>query len=90
MTKGNLTRDEAIEQIGEAAITEVENTDCNYTGRVLPDGDSRVEFSSSVLCKDQDGNRVVLSAYYYQEQDDLDGLEELDSLHWIIEGYEIA
>ncbi len=94
MRKGNLTREEAVAMVGEEAVAKVESEDCDFTNRMQTDGDTGVEFSASVRCKDQNGDDCVLIAYYYQEQEALDDLEEagnddLGLLDWEIEGYEV-
>ncbi len=89
MQKGNLTRKAAVAMVGAAAVAKVENENCDYTNRVQTDGDTAVEFSASVKCKDQNGVDCVLVAYYYQDVDDLDGLEDLSGLDWEIAGYEV-
>ena len=90
-TKGELNREQAVELVGEAAVYAVESENCDFTNRVQCDGDTRVEFSASVACPDKEGNEVVLTAYYYIEQEDLDNNEDnsLDVFDWKIEGYEV-
>lgn len=90
MRKGNLSRDEAVKIVGEKAVAAVENENCDFTNRVQTDGDTGVEFSASVVCEDQDGDRVTLVAYYYQEEEDLEGVEDLGGLDWEIEGFEVV
>ena len=82
-TKGNLTRAQAVEIVGEAAVKAVEAKSCDFTNRVMDDG--MVEFSSSVTTEEG-----VLTAYYYQTQADVDAADGLDALDWEIEGYEIV
>lgn len=89
-TKGNLTRPEAVATVGEQAVNAVERENCDFTNRVLPDNDTRVEFAASVQCTDASGVDCTLVAYYYQEQADIDGVEGLDALQWDIAGYEIV
>jgi hypothetical protein len=61
---------------------------CDFSNRVQTDGDTAVEFEACVYFTDNEGNKRSLTAYYYQEQEDLDEFEELDALDWEIEGYE--
>ena len=93
MRKGNLTREQAVAIVGEAAVAKVEDESCDFTNRVGYNGsiqnDDEVEFSASVSCEDKDGYEVSLVAYYYQDADDVDAAEGLDGLDWAIEGYEI-
>jgi hypothetical protein len=90
MRKGKLTRDEAIEIAGIDAVEKLDSKNCDFTNRVQTDGDTAVEFSAAVGYYDRqyecDG---MLIAYYYQEQDELDKVEDLSLLDWIIEGYEV-
>jgi hypothetical protein len=82
-TKGNLTREQAVAEVGEQAVAEVDSVNCDFTNRVMDGG--LVEFSASVNVGDD-----TLTAYYYQAQADVDAAEELDQLDWIIEGYEVV
>ena len=89
MRKGNLNREQGIEAAGIKLINKLERENCEFTNRVQTDGDSAVEFSSSVKFIDNEGDERILLAYYYQEQEDLNKVEELDQLEWEIQGYEI-
>jgi hypothetical protein len=89
-SKGNLTREQAVAIVGEAAVAKVDGENCDFTSRVQCDGDTRTEFSASVRCEDKDGTKCTLVAYYYQEQDAVDAVESLDQLDWGIEGYEVV
>ncbi len=88
-TKGTLSREQAINQVGLAAVEAVEAENCDFTNRVQCDGDSRIEFSASVDATDQDGSSVTLVAYYYQEESDVDAVEQLDLLDWEVFGFEV-
>jgi len=89
-TKGEMTRAQAVAAVGESAVDEVESKGCDFTGRVQCDGDSRVEFSASVRCEDREGYHVTLIAYYYQDQADLDGVDDLGNLEFDVEGYDVV
>lgn len=89
-TKGNLTREQAVAAVGEKAVDAVERKNCDFTNRLQCDGDTRTEFSASVSCEDENGDDVTLIAYYYQEQSDIDAVEQFDDLNWTIEGFEIV
>lgn len=93
MTKGNLTREQAVAQVGARLVDQVERENCEPTGRLMADNDDRVEFSASVIFYDADGNDCVITAYYYPTQDELDAagddLGNIDNLDWVIEGFEI-
>ena len=90
MRKGNLSRDQVIELVGLDAVESVENENCDYTNRVQTDGDDSVEFSAIINCVDSDGTSCKLIAYYYQDQNDIDNTDDLSSLNWEINGYEIV
>ena len=89
-SKGNLTREQAIEQVGAEAVAKVEAENCDFTNRVQTDGDTRVEFSATVSATDKDGDAVRLVAYYYQEPEALEAAgDDLSNCDWVINGYEI-
>jgi hypothetical protein len=90
MTKGQLTREQAIKQAGLKNVVRLDYENCEYTGRVQTDGDDSVEFSASILFRDDDDLQCTLIAYYYQQDEDLEGVEDLSMLDWEIEGYEIV
>lgn len=91
MRKGDLTRAQVIEIVGLELVEELERENCDFTNRLQTDGDDAVEFSASVVFVDNEGNNRTLTAYYYQDPEDLEELEDgdLGSLNWEIEGYEI-
>ena len=82
-TKGNLTREQAIEIVGADAVSAVEAKNCDFTNRVMDGG--MVEFAASVVTSEG-----VLTAYYYQTQTALDAADGLDALDWEIEGWEVV
>ncbi len=82
-TKGNLTREQAVAAVGEEAVAKVEAENCDFTNRVMDGG--WVEFAASVKVGDD-----TLTAYYYQTQEAVDAVEDLGSLTWEIEGYEVV
>ena len=88
MRHGKMTREQAIREAGLLAVETLETENCDFSGRVQTDGDLSVEFTASVSYTDADGERRTLIAYYYQMQDALDQVEDLDQLDWDIEGYE--
>lgn len=88
MRKGTLTREEAIQQAGIAAVAAVEALDCDYTNRVQTDGDDAVEFAASVpFGETKEAYPHTLIAYYYQDPADLEDCDDLSSLDWTIAGY---
>ena len=90
MKHGKMTRDQAIEVAGIETVNKLDNENCDFTNRVQTDGDTSIEFSASIKFVDHDGSDRYLVAYYYQEQEALDGIDDLGSLDWTIEGYEIV
>jgi hypothetical protein len=88
MRHGNLNRDAAIKAAGIKVVEKVEALNCDFTNRLQTDGDTDVEFSASVNFTHPDGGEAILTAYYYQDEDDVD-VDDLGSLKWEIHGYEI-
>ena len=90
MKHGTISRKEAIERVGLEMVEKVDRENCDFTNRVQTDGDTLVEFSSSVVGGDKNDTGCTLVAYYYQDQDDVDEAgDDLGSLDWEVEGYEI-
>ena len=92
MEKGNLTRQDAINQAGLAAVEKVEHQCCEPTNRVgyngAIQGDDLIEWSASVQIDD---TACTLTAYYYTTQDELDAAgDDLSNVDWTIAGYEIV
>lgn len=81
--KGNLTREQAVAQVGEEAVAQVERENCDFTNRVMDGG--WVEFSASVKVGDE-----TLLAYYYQTQEAIDAAEDLGNLAWKVEAFEVV
>lgn len=87
MRKGNLTNEQVINAVGLANVLKVENCNCDFTNRVMSNDD--VEFAASIKCKDKAGDICTLIAYYYQDKKTVSEVDDLGSLNWEIEGYEI-
>lgn len=93
MEKGNLTREQAISEVGEAAVKAVEAKNCEPTNRVgyngACQGDDFCEWSASVRVGD-----AVLTAYYYTTNAEDEAMAAQDgdgsAIDWEIAGYEIA
>lgn len=88
-----LTRNQAIERVGEKAVIDVEAKNCEPTGRLQSCWDDTIEYMASVICK-EDGYDVCLDVYYYPEKKsfiDSDGepIEDLGNINWQIAHYEI-
>lgn len=98
MQKGKLTREQAVEMVGEANVDRVESENCEPTNRMgyngTCQGDDLCEWSASVKVVDKDGDDCRLVAYYYttNEQDkamaDADG--DGSAITWEIAGFEIV
>ena len=89
MRKGNLTREQAIQEAGLEIVEKLEHENCDFSGSLQTDGDDAVEFTASIAFTNSDGDDCHLVAYYYQMPEDLKE-RELDELDWEIEGYEIC
>lgn len=94
--QNQITREQAVEIVGEANVGRVERENCEPTGRVgvngACQGDDLCEWSASVSCMDVDGIEATLVAYYYttNEQDQLmadtgDG----GSIDWKVDHYAV-
>ena len=96
MKKGNLTREQAVAIVDEAAVDKVERENCEPTNRVgyngACQGDDLCEWSASVRCQDKDGDACTLLAYYYttNEQDQAMADSDGSAVEWEIAGYEIV
>ena len=78
-----MKRIEAIKKAGIKAVETVESKNVYFTNRVT-DGthlQGYTEFSSSVDFTDEDGEATLIM-YVYIDNDDLDGVENLDELDW--------
>jgi hypothetical protein len=89
-----MTREQAVALVGASEVNRLEREDCDYTNRVQTDGDEAVEFSASIDTRDARGEALTLVAYYYQDQENLngpdgEGVEDLGTLDWEINGFEV-
>ena len=96
-TKGNLTRQQVIELVGEEAVTELEGENCEPTGRVgyngACQGDDSCEWSASIHCEASDGQGCTLVAYYYtsnEEDQEIADAGDGGAIDWQITGYEVV
>ncbi len=94
----NLTREQAIERCGLAAVESVERENCEptntvgYNGRSA--GDALSEWSATVDAVDTaDGLGCKLTAYYYIGHADEQAIEDADGdggvANWVIDHYAI-
>lgn len=95
MQKGNLTREQAVAIVGEAAVSKAEAANCEPTNRVgyngACQGDAEIEWSASASAEDKDGTDCTVTAYYYTSQEEIDAAgDDLSSVHWTIAGYEVV
>jgi hypothetical protein len=81
-------RESIVEIFGEKIILKLERTNCEPTSRLMDDCDEVVEFAACIDAIDCDGNDAVITAYYYQDAEDVTKLEN-DDLHWEIDDYGI-
>jgi hypothetical protein len=86
-----MNRDQLVAEIGEAEVVRLEKGNCEPTSRCTPDGDDRIEYLSSIRLVNGD----VAMAYYYQKPDALldvddDPIEDLGSLDWTVDRYELV
>ena len=88
--KGSLSRSQAVAKAGLKNVEAVEAMNCEPTSRCMPFGyEDVLEFSASYVYNDIENGRTVLTAYYYQDREDCDKVDDLSDLNWEIEGYEI-
>ncbi len=84
-----LTREEAIKIVGGNTVKAVGHVERKSTGIKLID-EGLVEFAVSIDAVDLDGETVILSAYYYQAMDVMDGAgKDQQNLDWKVSGYEV-
>lgn len=90
MRKGQYTREQAIAMVGIATIKALDEINCEPTSRCQCDGDDSIEFSASIsVTTIPNGLDCEVTAYYYQDPEDLQDCEDLGSLDWEINGYDI-
>ena len=86
---GNCVSVESVAEVfGEEVIKKLKTRHCDFTNRLMDDNDTAVEFTSSMEHCD-DTFVYTLTAYYYQDQSDLDDCENLDELEWEIDCIEV-
>ena len=75
-----LTRDEAVEIVGDAAVYAVEGKNCEPTNRAgyngACQGDKLTEWAASTKCVDKDGKECMLCVYYYTTEEQAETVEE--------------
>lgn len=86
-----MTFDQAIQYGYKDAVEAVNKVNADYTSRLMPDP-TVVEFSASCRFSDKAGTEWTITAYYYQDQDELDACDDgdLGSLDWTARKYEVS
>jgi hypothetical protein len=83
-----LTREQAVVEVGSMFVDQVEAAPCDFSNRCTNDG--TVEFVATVKAgKDEDGFSRTISAYYFQDGDDVDAVTDLDGLSWNVGYYTV-
>jgi len=95
-TKGNLTREQAVAIVGNAAVDAVDAKGCEPTNRVgyngACQGDELTEWSATVDAPEADGIPRWLVAYYYTSAADAHAAEaagDWGTVRFEIAGYEV-
>lgn len=78
-----LSEKEAIKIVGEENVEEVKSLNCDFTGRVIDDVFNVVELSSSIKCKDLEGDDCILTILYLVSKDE----EDEDMGNWDYSNY---
>jgi hypothetical protein len=86
-----MTYDQAIAQGYRGEVEAVGKVGCDFTGRLM-DSPDVVEFSASHSWVDPQGDRWTITAYYEQDQADVDRCEDgdLGELDWVPCRYEVV
>jgi hypothetical protein len=85
----DLTRDQAVAQAGLEAVNILNEIDCDFTNRLLRNG--WVEFCADMEIPgetESDCERII-TAYYYQKEEDVKKVEDLGDLNWEVHHYSI-
>lgn len=84
----NMSREEAVALLGEHLIKEVESLNCDYTNRVT-DGTEWNGFTEFMSSLELGNNNYHINAYYYQKNEDVENTEDLSSLKWEVQKFEL-
>jgi len=83
-----LTREQAISEVGEKFVNNVECAPCDFSNRFTHD--STVEFIATVKAgTDEDGIIRTISAYYFHDADVVDSCEDISDLDWVVNYYTV-
>lgn len=82
-----MTRDEAVKLCGLEAVERIEKENCDFTNRVTngTEWNGYCEFIASINL--EDGR--ILESYYYQEEKEVDQVEDLGYLLWEVDHYNV-
>ena len=83
-----LTRNQAVQIVGETAVAQAERDNCEPTNRVgyngACQGDATIEWRGSAVALDKDGEECTVSVYYHTTQDEVDAAgEDLSNIKWL-------
>ena len=84
----NMSREEAVVLLGEHLIKEVESLNCDFTNRVT-DGTEWNGFTEFMSSLKLGNNNYHINAYYYQKNEDVENTEDLSSLKWEVQKFEL-
>jgi hypothetical protein len=87
----HLSRSQAIALVGAETVKAVDDKQCDYSGRLMPDSSDVVEFTASTRCPDA-SDYYTLTACYYQTSEDLDSCTDgdLGGLAWTVDHYSLS
>jgi len=88
MIKGTNTREASVAIFGEKFVADLEQSECEQTGRCQCDGDTDVEFAST-RSTEINGEKRALTAYYYQTEATCNDDRLFNFADWAVAGYEI-
>jgi hypothetical protein len=76
-----LTREHAVDIVGEEIIKKVESENCDFSGRSLRDWETEQEFKAAVPVV-IDGYKYHVVMYYFVDREEVARAEELENLDW--------
>lgn len=84
----HMTREQAVAICSAEAVAAADAAEADFTNRLMDDASTEVEFSASVQYEDAEWEgKCTLTAYYYQEQADVDA-NDLSNLDWSAHHYQ--
>lgn len=85
MIKGTNTREESVAIFGEKFVADLEQSECEKTGRCH---DTDVEFAST-RSTEINGEKRSLTVYYYMSEEACNDEKLFNCADWVVAGYEI-